>query len=151
MPVLESKEAGKGTAPGQPGEESAIPDIENALDFLDSKEFQEVRKPIPHTKNEFKKQCVGEATHDASKSLTSKIESIKLPKQEDSTIKTARCGKAAPPPHIEKQPQKTAPGPLNRPKGKTSGKIWFFCLGTAALIFFAILVLYGMGYLFSGP
>lgn len=126
-------------------------DIENALDFLDSEEFREVRKPIPHTKNEIKKQCNGEVPCDASKPIRSKIDSIKPPKQENSTIKAGPDGTARPSPRIKKEPPKIASGQLNRPKMKTSGKIWFFCLGTAALIVFAILVLYGMGYLFSGP
>ena len=151
MSVLESKNGGKNTAPGQTGEASAVSDIENALNFLDSEEYREVGRSIPHTTDESKKQRAGKAHHDVSKPLTAEIDPIKFPKQEDSAIKTARYGKAPLPSRIETKPPKIAPGPLNGAKGKTSGKTWLFCLGTAALIFFAILVLYEMGYLFSGP
>ncbi len=151
MPVLESENGGKNTAPGQPGEACAGSDIENALNFLDSEEYQEVKRPIPHTIDEPKKPCVGKVHHDISKPLIAEIDSIKVPKQDNSAIKTAQYGKAPPPPRIETTPPKNTSGPLNGSKGKSPGKTWFVCLGTAALIFFAILVLYKMGYLFQGP
>ena len=148
---MESKNGGKNIAPGQPEEACAVSEIENALNFLDTEEYQEVGRPIPQTIDEPKKQCAVKSHHDVSRSLTAEIDTIKFPKQEDSDIKKAQYGKVPPPPRIETKPSKIASEPLNGSKGKTSGKTWLFCFGAAALIFFTILVLYEMGYLFSGP
>lgn len=143
MPALESKKGGEDWESGQSAEGgTAISDIENALNFLDSEEFQEVHQPISHTKNKLKNQSVGKTNHDASKALTSGIDSVKFPKQKDSTIKTAQRRQVPLPPQIEKKTTKITPEPLDRPKSQKSGIIWFLCLGTAALIFFTILALY---------
>jgi len=151
MPVLESKKVEKDSlVPGQPAHETNTSEIENALNFLDSEEYQEVRQPIPRIIPESKKQTAGKTQHhDASKPLATEPESVISSRQEDSTIQKARLGKV--PPRTEKKPIKNSSESQNRPEGKKSGKFWFFCLGTAVLILFIILILYAMGYLFTGP
>ena len=151
MPVLESVKEEKDAISGQPVKGTSALDIENALSFLDSEEYKEVRQPVLHEKDDLKRHGAGEKRHNTSKPLTSEIDSVKFSKQKDSTNRTTRRGEASHPPPIEKKPVITTSGrPLDGPKGKKPGKKWLVCLGTAALILLAILVLYQMGYLFAG-
>ena len=52
MPDLESKEGERDKVPGQKAEEYAVSDIEDALNFLDSGEYQEVGHPTPKDKKQ---------------------------------------------------------------------------------------------------
>ena len=156
MPVLESEKAKKDSVlSGQPADGTAISDIENALNFLDSEEYQEASQPIPHTKNKLNKQGDGEPHRDAAKPFPSELDPVIFPtkviypRQEDSATKTTPGGKA--PSRMEKKPTKGASVPLIEPRSEKSGKIWLLLLGTAVLIFLAILLLHEMGYLFAGP
>ena len=124
----ESKKENNRIVPKQSAEKSIVSDIEEALNFLDSEEYQEESQPVSHIKPS-----------------PSKVAPIQSPKPKDATPIRPRHNMASNIQKIEQEPIKNPSTPSNPTKGKKeSGKQWVLYLG-GIMILLAIFILYKMG------
>jgi len=126
--ISESKNGGKNAAPGQSAEVNVAADIEEALDFLDSEEYQDVGGPNPHTG-----------------SATAGINTAQALQQKDPTAIKPQHKRGSRPQKTVREPTKKVSTPLEEEKSKKTGTIWLTMLGIVTLIFLVILFLYKMG------
>lgn len=128
MSDLESKKGEKGRATVQSADKDVGLDIENALGFINSEEYQEVPPPIP-----------------GKNPSTARTGAVQPTQQKDSN--TLKPGEKAElrPRKIEKVPVKKTVAPPHGKEVKKSGKMWIFFLGVTILVLVAIFFLYWTG------
>ena len=125
MSISESKNERKKAAAAQSVEARVDADIEEALGFLDSEEYQDVRSSAPG------KETPDTGTHSAQS-----------PQQKSSTVIKHQSKKKPRPSPVEQVPTQEDSAPLEEEKNKNSGKIWLLIMSIAILISLAILFLY---------
>jgi hypothetical protein len=128
MSDLESKKGEKGRVTVQSADKDVGQDIENALGFIDSEEYQEVPPPIPGTNPS-----------------TSGIGAVQPTQQKDSNTLKPGDKEALRPREIEKGPVKKTVTPPHGKEAKKSGKMWLFFLSVTILVLLAIFFLYWAG------
>lgn len=129
MSDLESKKGEKGRATAQPADKDVGLDIENALGFINSEEYQEVPPPIPGTNPS-----------------TSEVGAVQPTQQKDSNTLKPGDRTALRLRKIEKGPVKKTVVPSRGKEVKKSGRMWVFFLGVTILAFLAIFFLYWAGW-----
>ena len=128
MSDLESKKGGKDRVTVQSADKDVSLDIENALDFINSEEYQEGPPPIPGTNPS-----------------TSGIGAVQPTQQKDSNTLKPGDKETLCPRKIEKGPVKKTVAPPHAKEVKKSGKMWVFFLSVTILVLLAILFLYWAG------
>ena len=128
MSISEKNNGGKEAASRQSADVNITTEIEEALNFLDSEEYQDVGVFVSDTKPS-----------------TTGINAAQVPQQKDSTALEPQHKKGFHPKKNEKEPTKKAPTPLEGEKNKNSGKIWLLTLSVAIVIFLAVLFFYKRG------
>lgn len=114
--------------PDQSAEVNVAADIEEALDFIDSEEYQDVGVPNPHPG-----------------SATTGINTAQALQQKDPTAIKPQHKRVSRPQKTVREPTKKVSTSLEEEKNKKTGKIWLTTLGIVALIFLVVLFLYKMG------
>jgi len=125
MSISETKNGEKKAAPEKSTEIHVPDDIEEALSFLDSEEYQDVRGPIPDTEPP-----------------NTRVYTAQSPQPKGSTVIKPQPKKISRPAPIGKEPTKKGPIPVKGEKSKKSGKIGLLILSIAALVVLVIFFLY---------
>ncbi len=126
MTEPESKKENNEAIPKQSAENRIVSDIEEALNFLDSEEYQEESQPVSRIKPS-----------------PSKIAPVQSPRPTDATPIRPQHNMAS---NIQKIKQEPIKNPSTPTTGKKeSGKRWVLYLG-GIVILLAIFMLYKMGY-----
>jgi hypothetical protein len=128
MSISESKNGEEKATTRRSAKGNVTVDIEEALSFIDSEEYQGVRDAIP-----------------AADTPIARIQTAQPPQQKSSTDIKPRPKKTHRPSPVRKEPTKKGATPVKGEKSKKSGKIWLLTLSISVLVVLAILFFYTMG------